>query len=605
MRPGLDPQLTSGATTVRKGTSALFASNQFIFGRLMSSGLIALVAMMLGARLWPVAWLAALAICITCQGSLNKQWKNRGSDPSTRLMRSRTLLSLIDTTLYALAAILINQTPSILAASFSLMLIMVTMLYVLMHFFSQPKLMLIIITPCALSLLYCEGIAAVGEANTGHPVAACVPIIGAFVVIFFFSEARRQLARARTLLIDARLAAVEREGEARAGSLAKSEFLATMGHEIRTPLNGVLGIAQVMSKDALSDRQRDRLNIIQGSGESLLSILNDLLDFSKIEAGKLEFEHREFGLRHAVGAVVATFTAAAAAKSVKFGLIMEAAAEGLYLGDEIRLRQVLYNLISNAVKFTERGEVMVTISYRDGNIGFSVRDTGIGIPPDRVSTLFDKFIQADSSTTRRYGGTGLGLAIVQQLVHLMGGTLDVQSEVGQGSTFTASLPLQRLGPEVADSAAVPPVTPEIEALRPAGALSILAAEDNAVNQIVLKAMLEQIGVQPYLVADGLAAVDAWESQEWDLILMDVQMPNMDGPSATQIIRQRELDLGRRRTPIIALTANAMDHQRQAYMACGMDLLVSKPIGAALLFEAIETALALEEFDAADALTPIN
>jgi len=517
-------------------------------------------------------------------------------------MLSRTALSFVDTSLYALAAVLINGTSSTLAASFALMLIMVTMLYVLMHFYAQPKLMLILIAPCALSLVYCEGVQAVREVHAGHTIQASVPIIGAAVVIFFFSEARRQLARARRQLVDARLAAVDREGEARAGSLAKSDFLATMGHEIRTPLNGVLGIAQVMSKDELSVLQRSRLDIIQESGESLLTILNDLLDFSKIEAGKMEFESHEFSLRQTVSAVFATFTAAATTKDVRFDLMIEPQAEGLYLGDATRLRQVLYNLISNALKFTDQGRVSLDVTHRDGQVRFAVEDTGIGISPGRIKALFDKFTQADSSTTRHYGGTGLGLAIAQQLVHLMGGTLDVESEVGQGSIFTAALPLKRLGSDVDAPAVSAPSQPAPQSPAMKGPLSVLAAEDNEINRVVLKAMLEQIGIEPHFVGSGLDAVSAWGEREWDLILMDVQMPLMDGPAATRIIRQRELDLGRGRTPIIALTANAMDHQRAEYMASGMDLLVSKPIGAALLFEAIETALTLEAFDAADALT---
>ena len=381
--------------------------------------------------------------------------------------------------------------------------------------------------------------------------------------------------------------------QAEAANVAKSTFLATMSHEIRTPLNGVLGMAQVMAAEPLSPVQRERLQIIQTSGETLLAILNDVLDLSKIEAGKLELETAPFDAAEIARGAHGAFCGVAEQKDLRFELTVEPEAQGVYLGDGTRVRQILYNLVSNALKFTERGEVCVTISTAAPGLTIRVKDTGIGIPADRLDQLFEKFEQADASTTRRFGGTGLGLAICRDLVRLMKGEVTVESQPGQGSCFTAVLPLRRLTGDVAPNHDEPqaragpdPVVGE--------SLRVLAAEDNAVNQLVLKTMLQQAGIEPTIVGDGRAAVEAWETAAWDIILMDVHMPVMDGVSATRMIRQREAAAGRTPTPILALTANAMSHQVAEYAASGMDGFVAKPIEIARLFTAIETALAEAE-----------
>ena len=381
--------------------------------------------------------------------------------------------------------------------------------------------------------------------------------------------------------------------EAEAANIAKSTFLATMSHEIRTPLNGVLGMAQVMAAEALSPVQRERVQIIQKSGETLLAILNDVLDLSKIEAGKLELETAPFDAAELARGAHGAFSGVAEQKDIRFELTVEPEARGVYLGDGTRVRQILYNLVSNALKFTEQGEVCVTIGAAAPGLTITVKDTGIGIPADRLDQLFEKFEQADASTTRRFGGTGLGLAICRDLVHLMNGAVTVESALGQGSCFTAVLPLPRLTGEAAASgieAQAPSHTEPVDA----GSLRVLAAEDNAVNQLVLRTMLQQAGIEPTIVGDGRAAVEAWETSPWDIILMDVHMPVMDGVSATRAIRQREAAAGRAPTPILALTANAMSHQVAEYTASGMDGFVAKPIEISRLFAAIETALAEAE-----------
>ncbi len=395
-------------------------------------------------------------------------------------------------------------------------------------------------------------------------------------------------------------ALLQAKEDAETANRAKSTFLATMSHEIRTPLNGVLGMAQAMAMDGLTARQRDRLDVIRQSGETLLAILNDVLDLSKIEAGKFELEEAPFDVAELARGAHAAFSAIASKKGLAFDLAIAAAAQGVYRGDSTRVRQILYNLVSNALKFTETGEVRVIVDRADEALRLTVSDTGIGIPAERLATLFQKFEQADASTTRRYGGTGLGLAICRELATLMGGVVDASSAPGAGTTFVVSLPLARIG----DSVPLPAPPPSPAESGPANGematrpLRVLAAEDNAVNQLVLKTLLQQVGIDPVIVNNGAEAVEAWSREPWDAILMDVQMPEMDGPTATGIIRDREAAGDRPRTPIIALTANAMAHQVAEYAAAGMDGFVAKPIEVGRLFDALQAVL--EARDAAEA-----
>lgn len=419
-----------------------------------------------------------------------------------------------------------------------------------------------------------------GVAVWGEILLVLLAVCGFFTYVLQAAFKRRNVERQMALALQT---AIEKETEAALANAAKSTFLATISHEIRTPLNGVLGMAQAMAADHLSGAQRGRLEVIQRSGEALTAILNDVLDLSKIEAGRLEIETVEFELRDVLQASIAAFEPAATAKGLDLRLEMGEGAPGAYRGDPLRLRQVLYNLISNAVKFTPRGEVRVAVARVGSVVQVVISDTGPGIPEARRARLFRKFEQLDTTITRRHGGTGLGLAICRELCELMGGTISVESTVADGSTFTVSVPLERVGDRLETSA-------NDKAAQPASmTLRILAAEDNEMNRTVLIALLAQIGVTPTIVEDGAQAVAAWESAPWDLILMDVQMPVMDGVSAVREIRARERVSGRPRTPVIALTANAMVHQVAELRAAGMDDHVSKPIEVARLFEAIAMA----------------
>ena len=373
----------------------------------------------------------------------------------------------------------------------------------------------------------------------------------------------------------------EARDAAQSADQAKSTFLANIGHEIRTPLNGILGLALAMAADELSPEQRARLDQITQSGQSLGAALNDLLDLSKIEAGRLELADGSFDARRIVREVHASFLGSAREKGLDLALTIDAGLGEAYRGDAARVRQLVHNLVSNAVKFTDRGGVEIDVRPEAGAIAVRVTDTGCGVPADLLEAIFERFVQVDTSDTRRHGGTGLGLAIARELARRMGGDLSVESSLGRGSSFLATVRLQPVAGEVARGEAVQP---------PSRPLRVLAAEDNRVNQVVLQTLLGQLGMAPAVVANGREAVVAWEDGDWDIILMDVQMPVIDGPTAAQIIRAREAQTGRARTPIVAVTANAMAHQVGRYFEAGMDGVVAKPIELAHLLTVMDEAL---------------
>ena len=382
------------------------------------------------------------------------------------------------------------------------------------------------------------------------------------------------------------------QAQAENANRAKSDFLATMSHEIRTPLNGVLGMAQAMAADDLSERQRERLDVVTQSGQSLLTILSDVLDLAKIEARKLELEVAEFDLGSLVEQAQETFQAIADSKGLAFETEIDPAAIGTWRGDPTRLRQVLSNLISNAVKFTDAGKVSVCATCTPKGLRFEVEDTGPGVTPEQLPRLFKKFVQADASTTRRYGGTGLGLSICGELALLMGGSITAEHVEPHGLRFTFEAPVERVD---AVSHPAPAVACSLgDHSTDERQLRVLAAEDHPVNRQVLTLLLGQVGIVPHIVENGAEAVEAWRrgapDGPWDLILMDVQMPVMDGPTAARVIRAEEGAAGRAAVPIIALTANVMTHQIEDYRQAGMATFVAKPIQVEVLLNAMEAAL---------------
>ena len=371
----------------------------------------------------------------------------------------------------------------------------------------------------------------------------------------------------------------------------KSEFLANMSHEMRTPLAGVIGMLGFALRDnALAERTREQIERGQGNAQSLLAIINDLLDFSKIEAGKLHIESIDFALASMVENVVSLFAEQTMSNMVGFEVDFAQDLPEFVVGDPTRLRQVLVNLVGNAFKFTERGKVSLRVERESSGpevhrIRFTVEDTGIGIPPDALPRLFQKFEQGDTTTTRRYGGTGLGLAISSQLVELMGGSIDVVSAPGAGSSFAFTVPLRH--------GVAPPLAPHVVREPHTHQLRVLCAEDFPTNQIIVRMMLEDLGHKVDIAGNGVLALAACAQQRYDLILMDGRMPEMDGSTATRLIRSggpREAPVLDPHLMIVALTANASEEDRSRYLAAGMDDFLTKPIDEGALHMQLERAI---------------
>lgn len=384
-----------------------------------------------------------------------------------------------------------------------------------------------------------------------------------------------------TSIKEAETAARVAMAEAQSANRAKSNFLSTMSHEIRTPLNGVLGLAQLLTNTDLDDDQQKKVNTILSSGHALLAILNDVLDMSRIEAGGLELEEIAFSLRDLISSIATPFQSLADDKGIQLKAINQIETDGILIGDPVRLRQVVWNLLSNAIKFTNNGGVTLTVAEvshassrilnsKDQTVRITVADTGIGISPERLDAIFLPFSQEDSSITRKFGGTGLGLSIVKQLTEMMGGTIDVESDDGDGTRFSVYLPFCMATESQIDALMLRRLHEEIEEIE---SLKILVAEDNDVNAMIAYAFLQKFGHEVRLAENGRIAVDIARENWADVILMDIHMPEMDGIEATRVIRSTESGS---MLPIIGLTAEAFSERHAEFIEAGMDSVLTKP-----------------------------
>ena len=399
-------------------------------------------------------------------------------------------------------------------------------------------------------------------------------------------DKKRSQERLESAVAERTLALEEARKQAESATRAKTDFLAVVSHELRTPLNGVLGMAHLLEDAQFTTEQQGYLNAIHSNGQSLLNLINEILDFSKIEAGKMELAREEFPLRSVLEESVDAVWPAAMAKDVRLMLRLADDLPLRVIGDAGRLRQILLNLLSNGVKFTEQGEVELSVQggrVTNGRrrLHFSVKDTGIGLSPEQLAPLFQPFTQADSTNARRFGGTGLGLSIVKRMVELMGGNIEVSSELGKGSTFRFDLCFEQAGsvPDAPSRSGSDTPARDKAGLRGLFAqhkVRILVADDNLSNQLVALGTLKKFGLQADAVEDGARAVAALASSSYDLVLMDVRMPGTDGLEATRQIRKAEQASNKRRLPVIAMTASAMASDREMCREAGMDDFVSKP-----------------------------
>lgn len=366
--------------------------------------------------------------------------------------------------------------------------------------------------------------------------------------------------------------------EAQAANEAKSVFLANMSHELRTPLNGVIAVAELLAKTEQSDYQRELTSMIRGSSSQLGSLIGDILDLARIESGELNLSDTPMALAELTNGVLGLSGLAAQSKGLVLSAELAPDVTGLVMGDPLRLKQVLTNLIANAVKFTEQGSVSLHVSRDGDQHRFEVRDTGLGFDEAQREVIFGRFHQADGTITRRFGGTGLGLAISRELVLAMGGDLDGRGEPGKGATFWFTLPLRRAQTEAAVETAGDPLVPTLR--------QVLVVDDNPTNRRVVELILRTIGIEVDCVEDGAQAVEAFMAGRYDAILMDMMMPVMDGIAATRAIRVMENEQALSRTPVIMLTANTLPQHIEACLAAGADVHLSKPISAGGLFEAL-------------------
>ena len=540
--------------------------------RMVTAAALAIPIWLVDGTLFPPLW---LGFVLASQFLDAQVYRALGEAPARGRRLAAGLSTLVTSTAYSGLSVYLWTGNSEANRILALLLLAGSLLHIAIHMHPVRSLQLVAGLPHAALFLGLP----ISAALAGTPEMWAV-MIGAVMFLSTLTVAVQRTAATTRELQAAR-------ADAEQASRAKSDFLATISHEIRTPMNGIVSAANLLHGSRLTRAQREQVEILKDSNEILLSLVNDVLDLSKIEAGKLEIEMADVDVAKTLRTLHRLWSSRALEKGLEFNLEVSPDAPSMAWLDSLRVKQVLFNLISNAVKFTRQGAVSVRldISERVGErmLRFQVSDTGIGIAPDVLPRLFGAFEQASAGTTRVHGGTGLGLAISRRLAGLMGGTLEATSRHGEGSTFTLELPL--VASAVSDNAADAMLETPCDSADLSG-VRILVAEDHPVNQRVLELLLAPLGCRVTFCEDGAQAVDLTAREAFDVILMDMQMPVMDGLEASRRIRAG--DGGG--PPIVALTANALDHHRAAWAAVGVQRFVSKPITPAELYAMLEDAI---------------
>ncbi len=549
--------------------------------RIALAAFIGVTAWFVAPSIWPPIWFAAVLVTQGLDWAVFSRFRRAPDwNPDRTYLVVCCATTVVSVTAYAAITVFLWFAGGEAGRVFAMVQCAGGLLHVSLHMHHSRPLLISAVTPHATYFLGLPVLTAVTTQNWPGLLIA----MGCLLYLSHLVVAVRQSNSITGALQSARDAEQSARRKAEVASAAKSDFLAVVSHEIRTPMNAVISAANLLRRTRLDSQQREHVSMLIDAGDVLMGLLNDVLDFSKIEAGKMELESADMIVRDRLSTVVRLWEPRAMANGVRLKVRIAPDVPAAVRTDPLRVQQILFNLMSNAVKFTHDGEIRIGVSWFDGRLVVAVSDTGCGIPADRLGQIFNSFEQADVGTTRRYGGTGLGLSISRKLAELMGGSLTVESLDGVGSTFTLSLPMT-----VVEAAASAPTRP-VEISGSLAGRSILAADDHEVNRRILQLLLEPHGCRLTLVENGAEALEAASAQRFDAILMDMQMPVMDGLEATRRIRAGDLN---RATPVIALTANAMEVHRAAWDAAGVHAFLTKPIDPVILAATLAQACAAE------------
>ncbi|MCS6624851.1 ATP-binding protein [Roseibacterium beibuensis] len=557
--------------------------------RMALAAFIGATAWFMVPSVWPIVWFAAVLVT---QGLDWLVFRRFRADPSWEPDRAYVVLCSLTTVLsvvvYGGITAYLWFRGGDVGRIFAMVQCAGGLLHVSLHMHHVRPVLISAVASHATYFLGLPIFGAVAAANWPELLIA----IGCMLYMSHLVVAVRQSSMTTTALKSARDAEQRARQKAEVASAAKSDFLAVVSHEIRTPMNAVISAANLLRRTRLDARQREHVSMLIDAGDVLMGLLNDVLDFSKIEAGKMELDSADMVVGERLATLARLWEPRARANGVRLVVRIAPDVPEAVRTDPLRFQQILFNLLSNAVKFTEEGEIAVSVGWDGARLSVAVSDTGCGIPADRLTQVFNSFEQADVGTTRRHGGTGLGLSISRKLAEIMGGTLTVRSAPGEGSTFTLVLPMQAVEGEAA--------RPErrVETTDTLRGRSILAADDHEVNRRILTLLLEPHGCRLTLVENGAEALEAASKEPFDAILMDMQMPVMDGLEATRRIRESAVNGD---TPVIALTANALDAHRAAWDAAGVHAFLTKPIDPIALAGTLAEACAAERREPADSI----